>query len=413
MKLSELRAAFADKVEQMDGILDALPDGGIMSAGDEEKFKNLETEMLQLESTIKSAERVKMHRGQLKTPTELNPRTPPAPEPTNAGDPEKFSCFGEFIYALRFNRSDPRLYRAEQSMGTGEEGGSAVPHEFRQEILEVKPQDAIIESRATVLQASSDHPDASVTIPALNQTTATNMYGGVALSWIAEGAAKPETDAKLKEIKLTPQELAAHVTVSDKLLRNWQTADAFLRRLLTGAMNAAKDLAFLRGNGVGKPQGFLDHASTIVVARGGGNLIDFPDIVGMLAEFFFRGGQGIWITNQSTLPQLLTLEDTGGNLIYQTSARDGVPDSLMGRPILLNERSPTLGSKGDLILTDLSSYLIKQGAGPLMAASEHVEFKNNKTVIRAELNTDGQPWLTEPIPGEDGNGYSPFVALAA
>ena len=63
------------------------------------------------------------------------------------------------------------------------------------------------------------------------------------------------------------------------------------------------------------------------------------------------------------------------------------------------------------MLIDFSHYLIKDGSGIFVSASEHALFTQNKTIIKAFWNVDGQPWLNGPIKGEDGEQYSPFVAL--
>jgi hypothetical protein len=46
-----------------------------------------------------------------------------------------------------------------------------------------------------------------------------------------------------------------------------------------------------------------------------------------------------------------------------------------------------------------------------IAASEHALFKQNKTVVKAFKTVDGGPWLDGAIKQEDGESYSPFVAL--
>ena len=95
------------------------------------------------------------------------------------------------------------------------------------------------------------------------------------------------------------------------------------------------------------------------------------------------------------------------------SAVAGMPPTLMGIPVLFHERSVALGTAGDLILADLSYYLIKEGSGPFVMASEHVYFTSNRTVIKVFWNVDGAPWLSEPIPleGSAANTVSPFVVL--
>lgn len=42
-------------------------------------------------------------------------------------------------------------------------------------------------------------------------------------------------------------------------------------------------------------------------------------------------------------------------------------------PLIFNERSPVLGNTGDLVLADLSHYVVKDGSGPLIEISEHHE----------------------------------------
>lgn len=328
-----------------------------------------------------------------------------------ADNPDEFKDFGEFIYSVRYNPADRRLEYREQSMGVGAEGGFMVPKQFRETLMSVDVQAPIIRPRATVIPAGSP-PDAEISMPALDQSAAENMFGGVEVSWIGEGQTKPETDAKFKEIKLIPNEVAAYITVTDKLLRNWQAAGTVLADLLRNAMIAAEDYQFLRGNGVSKPQGIIGAACEIAYNRAGASAIAFADVVGMLARA--RGEAGlVWIASRTIIPQLANIRDTGNNNLFIMNATAGVPASLMGIPLIFNERSPALGSKGDLILADLSYYLIKDGSGPFVSASEHVYFRNNKTVIKAFWNVDGKPWLLNPIPleGSVANTVSPVVTL--
>jgi hypothetical protein len=46
-----------------------------------------------------------------------------------------------------------------------------------------------------------------------------------------------------------------------------------------------------------------------------------------------------------------------------------------------------------------------------VAASEHVKFRENKTLIKVFYLVDGQPLLKAPFKGEDDREVSPFVAL--
>ena len=342
-----------------------------------------------------------------------------AQAPQSDPAPEGFRSFGDFLQAARFNPSHPALVRSESihdsekrvmSMGVGTAGGFLVPEQFSQTMLKVDPQDAIIRPRAQVIPAGSP-PDSAITIPALDQSGVKGVYSGVTVNWIAEGGAKPVTEPSLLEVKLEPQEVAAHVEVTDKLLRNSEAAGALISSLLRKAIIAAEDVAFLRGTGVGQPAGIIGHGSTVNVARAGAGAIAYADVIGMYSTFMF-GGRPIWIASQSTLPQLMAMVDAGNHAIWQPNAREGAPGMLLGFPCILNARSPVLGAQGDLVLTDLDYYLIKDGSGISIGMSDGYYFKYNKTIIKAWWNVDGQPWMTTPLLLEDGvSTVSPFVVL--
>jgi HK97 family phage major capsid protein len=124
------------------------------------------------------------------------------------------------------------------------------------------------------------------------------------------------------------------------------------------------------------------------------------------------GGSLVWVASQTCLPQLMTMVDAGNNLIWQPSAREGAPGTLLGFPLLINDQSPALGTQGDLVLIDLDYYLVKDGSGISVQASEHPLFTSNRTIIKAFWNVDGQPWLTSPLLQRDGvTQVSPFVVL--
>jgi HK97 family phage major capsid protein len=185
-------------------------------------------------------------------------------------------------------------------------------------------------------------------------------------------------------------------------------------------MAGAEDYDFMRGDGINKSLGFINAPANKVVTRAGANLIDFADIVGMLAAAK-TGGQYVWISSQTTIPELVTIVDAGNHALWVGggSLTQGIiasmPPTLMGYPVLFAERLPALGTKGDLNLVDLSYYLVKDGSGPLVALSDQLLFLSNRTVFKIVWNVDARPWLTEPIglEGSTTNTVSPFVTLSA
>lgn len=320
---------------------------------------------------------------------------------------EECNNLGEFIYRVRFQ---PHLLSRATDITT-DDAAYLIPTQIRTELLQLKPEDAIVRPRATVIPAG-DPPDSAITMPALDQSG--NYYGGVEVAWIAEGGEKPQTDFGGLEFTLTPHEVAGLMVVTDKTLRNWAAAEAFIKKLLRGAITSAEDQAFLSGNGVGKPRGVRMSPGRVTVVRNTAATVKFVDLAKMLGKMLPESmGRAVWVANQSLLTELVQLkDDLGATIFIRGDATKSIPDMLFGRPLYFTGKTPVAGSEGDLMLIDFTYYAIKDGAGPFVATSPHVHFKQNKTVIKAFWNVDGDSWLRSPIKLEDGSTtVSPFVIL--
>lgn len=430
MTLKELLQKRAGVVQSMKDIVAAAEkEDRDLTAEEQKSFGDLKDEKTKLDSRIERAETVEDAEAaseDRQPAVSRRGRSAAIEHPAGPEAKKEFETFGEFMHAVRFKPNDQRLnfvegvgaeavgmdMQAEMRMDNDTQGGFMVPRQHLSIFKKIEPQDAIVRPRANVIPAGSP-PDAGVTFPALDQTGAApdGVYGGVKVGWIGEGEEKPETDAKLREVSLTPKEVAGYTTITDKLLRNWQASGAFIEQLLRGAVLAAEDYAFSRGDGVARPLGVLNATATYFVNRLVANQIAYKDLVAMVARVLMRGGSPVWSMPQGALPQIATLKDDLGNFIWVPNAQNGLQGTLLGYPVIWNNRQPALGTKGDVILADWSMYLIKDGSGPFVAASEHVKFTSNKTVIKIFWNVDGAPWLTAPFQEENGYQVSPFVAL--
>ncbi len=449
-KIKEIRAKIAEFLARMDELHqltiteerklteeEQSEYDGLKVKVDEANEKITEIEEIEEERSVRATELAE-ERAKLNQPIR-DIILPDTGGQNSVDEPDEFRTFGHFLNTVRFRPQDTRLLdfhdsltpdeqrgydlamarmtpeEREQSMGVGVEGGFAVPTQFLDTLLQVSTQDAIIRPRATVIPAGSP-PDAQIAIPALNQTAAQNVYGGVTVTWISEGESKEETDLELLEVKLTPSEVAGWIRTTDKLLRNWQASGPLLETQLRGAMLGVEDTTFISGTGVGQPTGIIGSPGSIAVARAGAGAIVYADITGMMVRRRPRTSY-IWIASPDIEQELMTIVDpgAGGTLIWQPNAREGQPATLMGLPLEFNERQPTLGTLGDLILVDLTKYLIKDGSGPFVGISSNVgtDFIKNKTVVKIFKLVDGAPWVSAPIPQENplATTRSPYVVL--
>ena len=344
-------------------------------------------------------------------------------------DPEKeFKNVGEFFYALarakqdgiRDARLDALREKRAQSMGTGSEGGYALPEQFDAMVRQVQAQEAIVRPRANVIPAGSP-PDAKLSFPALDQTSGSNIYGGVTITHTGEAITMTETSFALREVSLEPKEMSAYIVLSNKLLQNWEAAGAFATRTLSSAMAGQEDYDFMRGDGINKALGFINCSAAISYSRATASTVAFADVYGMLARMLMRGGGSyVWLASQTIIPQLAAMVDAGTHAVWLGGAGPAnnagagpLPSTLLGIPVVFADRLPALGTKGDLSLVNLSMYLIKDGSGPIAASSEHILFLSNRTVFKIVWNVDAKPWLTEAIglEGSTTNTVSPFIIL--
>jgi HK97 family phage major capsid protein len=440
-KIIEMKRKKDELLKQLRAML-AKADGEKRSLTDEEdtEYKRIEAEIDQLEADILDAEadlerrrKLAEREAQAKRTEPTGPKSPVIKVPQEGVedvDPEKdFRNVGEFLFTIARSKRDgvhdPRLdvlrEQREQTMGVGATGGYALPEQFDSTIRQVREQESIIRPRAAVIPAGSP-PDAKLTFPALDQTSAQNIYGGVTVVHTGEGVTMTETTAKLREVSLEPKEISAYIVITDKLLNNWGAAGPFVTRQLSAAVNGQEDYDFMRGDGINKALGFINCAAAVDYARAGANAIEFADCYGMLARMLMRSGGGsyVWLASQTTIPQLAAMVDAGSHAIWlggagpaKNAGAGPIPSTLLGIPLVFCDRLPAIGTAGDLSLVNLAYYLIKDGSGPYAASSEHVYFTSNKTVFKIVWNVDAHPWLTEPIPleGSTSNTVSPFVVL--
>jgi HK97 family phage major capsid protein len=417
-KIKELKSRVADLIAKMKTLLDkADEEKRDLTDVETVEYNAADGECDKLKKDIEKREKLLADESRL---SEAEPVHRQSVTMKQANRSKEWRALGEFIHSVCFDKDDPRLqdcdYRniqtRDQSMKTGSEGGFAVPEQFRPTLLQVSPAEAIFEPRATVIPAG-DPPDAKITMPALDQTANSNVYGGVVMYKVGEAGSLTKSSIALKEVSLEPAGIGGYVQVTNKLLDNWQAAGPLLEKQLRSALIGYKDTQFYNGNGVAGPQGILTANCTIPVNRSTANQIAAADIRNIYARIKM-GGSYVWIASQTILPQLLALADGGSNLIFQTDYTKPIPNSLMGIPLIFHDRSVALGTKGDLVLADPAYYLIKQGSGPYISSDGGiVNFTSNQTLIKIITHIDGKPWLSEALPleGSTSNTVSPFVVL--
>jgi len=297
----------------------------------------------------------------------------------------------------------------------GAAGGFLVPIEYKPELFQKAYEASIVRPRATVLPMTVTQ----LQMPSLDQTILpaaplSAFFGGLRFFWTEEGAPKTLTDMDFKLIDLIVHEYSGYLPVTNRLIADSAISLETLIRTQFGKCAAGyEDWHYLNGNGVGQPQGVISAGATIQPTRDTANCIDWDDIKRML-HAFQPGANGVWVAHICTMEQLMAMQDATGHNMWVPNMRDGIPEKLMGYPLIFTEKVPNLGTKGDINLCDFSYYLIGDREQPTIDSSIHYKFVENQTVFRLSARVDGKPWLTAPIRlMPDGTtSISPFVSLS-
>ncbi len=130
--------------------------------------------------------------------------------------------------------------------------------------------------------------------------------------------------------------------------------------------------------------------------------------------------RAVWIASPAVIPELLTMElSTGSGALWlggqgNAGAAGGPPMSLLGRPLIVSEKNPDLGTTGDLSLVDFSYYLLGDRQQMESASSMDYRFGNDKIAYRIIQRVDGRPWIQNAItPANSGDTLSPFITLSS
>ena len=347
--------------------------------------------------------------------------------------------FGDFCLAIARNDagylekhygSQFNAWQTKAALGdsSGATGGYTVPPDFHAQLVRIMEENTFFRQRAFVLPMAS----ASLQIPYLDVTTVQSagvspFFGGVQMNWTAEAQTRTETEPAFKQLELKANELSGYSVSSNILLQDSAIGlEKFLFTLFARAIGWYEEYAFLQGNGVGKPMGVLSANALIKVTRAGGAntaTLVLADVAKMFGKLLPSSqNKAFWVTSPSVVNLLLTLADAGNRGMFlpteafQAQGGGGIHQrpnwTLLGLPLFITEKTPALGSDGDLMLIDPSLYVIGDRQQIEIAASEHVNFLKNQMTWRVVERIDGQPWMDKAVTLQDGSTtVSPFVAL--
>lgn len=337
----------------------------------------------------------------------------------------KFASIGELARAVADGHDSRLIRNATMTTTTGGDGGFAVPTQFLGPILDAALAREAVRPNARVIPMVSKAATAGV----FDYADGTSgKRAGLQLTWGAEAGALPEQKGKLRELNLQAHKGNIFVRVSNELLSDAPNFDRQLGEAMVAAVASGLDLAFISGTGAGQPLGILNAPNVIAVAAEGGQAADtillqnLTKIVGRLAPASYASS--VWLVHPTCVPQLYLMaytvknvagtENVGGTAAQAITAGPDGSLRIFGRPAVVTEACSAVGDVGDVILADLSRYVVGLRADATIARDQSRYFDSDETAFRLIIRVDGQPADAAATKLRDGtNTVSPFVTLAA
>ena len=269
-----------------------------------------------------------------------------------------------FLASLR----KPHDYSAKQALelavkaveiSTPASGGYAVPTEIAAQVNKVALDLSPIRGIAKVVTVgSSDYRE-----------ILDNSNAG--FEWVSETTTRAVTNTPtISEIVPAWGEMSAVAEISLQAIEDMMfDAEAWLVASLGEKFAQGEGVAFVSGNGVNKPKGFLNgtdiaDVNTGVAAALATNAYD--NIIDLM--FKVKGAyrqNGSFVMNSATLATLTKVKDSTGAYIYQPAIAAGLSDTILGKKVVLAEDMPSIAANArPIVFGDFSrGYLIADRVG--------------------------------------------------
>ncbi len=278
------------------------------------------------------------------------------------------------------------------SIGSNPDGGYLVPDETASQITRLLTTISPIRSIAGVLEISTSVYKQPVSV------------SGPAVGWVGETAARPETASQtLAEVTFPTMELYAMPAATAAFLDDAAVdVGEWIAREINTAFAEQESQAFVNGDGVNKPSGFLQATQVAqsswswgnvgYVATGVSGAFPAADESDVLIDLMYALKSGYrqnasWVMNRQTQAAIRKLKDSSGNYLWQPASVAGGRATLMGFDLVESEDMPDIAAgSASIAFGDFSrGYLIvdRRGVNVLrdpFSNKPYVQFYTTKRV---------------------------------
>lgn len=281
---------------------------------------------------------------------------------------------------------DPRMggvpsIRGAQSVGSGSGGGYTVPDEAMRPIVEAMKAFGGMRAVSTIVPTATG---ADLPIPTDNDTSVSGEI-------ITENSTHNDGDIAFGQVVLQSFLYSSKIVkVSRQLLQDSSVdLNAYIGRKLGQRIGRIQNTHFTTGDGSSKPRGIVT-ASTLGKTAAGAAAITYDELVDLMHSVDpAYQANARWMMNFATLAIARKLKDSANMPVWAPMA-NGMPDTILGRPYVINQDMPaaTTGLKS-VLYGDFSNYHIRDAGNVILLRLEERYADALQVGFLAFLRSDG------------------------
>ncbi len=317
-----------------------------------------------------------------------------------ADTPEKRQMVAFRRYLSQGERGIPGEGEAELralQAGNSAEGGYLVaPQEFVATLIKNVDDATFIRDRATKYTVTKSD---SLGVPTLDTDLAD-------ADWTVElGTGSEDTSMRFGKRELRPTPVAKRIKVSKKLIRiSALPIEGIIGQRMAYKFGITHEKAFLTGSGQNQPLGvFTASNDGISTARdvSTGNTTTAITFDGLIeTKFSVKAAywpKADWLFHRDAVKNITKLKDGEGQYLWRMSVRDGEPDTLLGRPLMVSEYAPNTFTTGLYVglFGDFSNYWIVDALDMQVQRLVELYAETNQDGFIGRMESDGMPVLAE------------------
>ena len=271
-----------------------------------------------------------------------------------------------------------------QSAGTGSAGGFTVPEGFEASVaIALKDFGGMRQARTNQLSTASGQ---DIPWPTSDDTSNSGALLG-------ENTQDTEQDIVFGETVLKSYTYTSKIVrVSLQLIQDEAVnLPQLLARMLGERIGRITNLHYTTGDNASKPQGVITSANVGKTAASATAIAadEVFDLQHALDPAYRQDAE--WMCNDSTLKAVRLLKDTTNQYLFQPGLQAGVPDSILGRPFIINQDVASIATTNKtLAFGDFSQYVIRDVKGLTLLRLEERYADFLQVGFIAYLRTDGR-----------------------